>query len=122
MRAMPVVSVCPVRQLGSPLLWSVVGLGVSPFAQGSLDEAFSLAVGPRRIGPGEDVSEAEAAAGGAEASGSVARAVVGHDPFDGDAEACVVGDGELEKVTAQVWRSVFMTLVKAMREASSMAT
>jgi hypothetical protein len=43
------------------------------------------------------VLEAQATAGVAEAAGSIAGAVVGHDALDGDAEACVVGDGDLEE-------------------------
>ena len=68
-----------------------------PFAQGGLDEALGLAVRTRRVGPGVDELEAEPAAEVAEASGAVARAVVGHDAFDGDAEAGVVGDGGPEE-------------------------
>ena len=49
------------------------------------------------IGSSEDVLEAKAPAGVAEAAGSIAGAVVGHDALDGNAEACVVDDGSLEE-------------------------
>ena len=62
-------------------------------------------------------------AGVAEGAGFVAGAVVGHDALDGDAEACVVGDGGLEEGHgASSLRSVFMISLKATREASSMQT
>jgi hypothetical protein len=43
------------------------------------------------------VLEAEPPAGVSEGEGFVARAVVGHDALDGDAETGVVGDGGLEE-------------------------
>ena len=55
-----------------------------PFAQGGLDEALGLAVGPRRVPFGADVLEAEIAEGVAKGEGLVARAVVvTADRFDG---------------------------------------
>src|SRR3981189_1987959 len=41
--------------------------------------------------------EAQLAASPGEGLGSVARAIVGHDPLDGDAEALVVDDGSPEE-------------------------
>src|SRR5260370_33042615 len=41
--------------------------------------------------------EAAPPAGPGELAGSVAGAVVGHDPLDDDAQRCVVGDGGLEE-------------------------
>ena len=43
------------------------------------------------------MAQAEPLAGSSEGEGFVAGAVVGHDALDGDAEACIVGDGGLEK-------------------------
>ena len=78
----------------------MISSGISPFAQGGLDEAFGLAVGFGGIGLGCDVFEAELFAGGGEGMRGIARPIIGHDPFDGDAEASVgveggfqVGDG-----------------------------
>lgn len=62
-----------------------------------MDKAFGLAIGLRSIGLGADVLETEALAGFAEGDGFVARTVVGHDPLDLDAQACVVGDRGLEE-------------------------
>lgn len=72
-------------------------MGVGPFAQGFLDEAFSLAVGLRRVGLGADVLQAMVGAGVAELMGLVAGAVVGHDAADGHAEAGVVGERRLQE-------------------------
>src|SRR5260370_15786722 len=41
--------------------------------------------------------EAQPPAGPGELAGSVAGAVVGHDPLDDDAQRCVAGDGGLEE-------------------------
>src|ERR1700692_4097164 len=75
----------------------MIGLSVSPFAQTGLDEALGLAVGFWSVGLGADVFEAEPLAELAEGEGLVAGAVVGHDAFDLDAEAVVVGEGGLEE-------------------------
>lgn len=68
MRAMPIVAVQPDRQLGGAAPRVGIGLGVGPFPERGLDEAFRLAVGFGRIGPGPDMLEAEFAAGPAEGS------------------------------------------------------
>ena len=74
-----------------------IGFGIGPFTQGGLDEAFGLSVGAWCIGFGADVLDGEVFAGIAPGEGFVAGAVVGHDAFDGDAEALVVSDGGLEE-------------------------
>jgi hypothetical protein len=43
------------------------------------------------------VLEAELLAGLAEGSREIARAVIGHDALDLDAEACVIGDGRFKE-------------------------
>ena len=48
--------------------------------------------GSGRIGFSSDVFEAELFAGGGEGVRAIARPVISHDPFDGDAEASVVGE------------------------------
>ena len=63
---MPVVAMEPVEQLGGSLIRVVVGASVGPFAQRGLNEALGLAVGLRRVGLGEDLTETEAFAGGPE--------------------------------------------------------
>ena len=70
----------------------MISSGIGPFAQGGLDEAFGLAMGSGGIGLCSDVFEAELFAGGGEGVRGIARPVIGHDPFDGDAEASVAGE------------------------------
>lgn len=75
---MPVVSVESERQPGGATIGALVFLGIGPFAQGGLDEAFGLAVGLWRAGSCADVPEVESLAGVAEGEGFVAGAVVGN--------------------------------------------
>src|ERR1700676_3540947 len=70
---------------------------VGPLAQGSLNEAFRLAVGARSVGTGEAVLNAELEAGGAELSGAIAGAVVGEQAANGDAVLGVKGDGGVQE-------------------------
>ena len=74
-----------------------VGLGVSPLAQGSLDEALGLAISLRRVGFGADVFEAKPVAELAESKGLITGAIVGHDALDLDAETFVVGESSLKE-------------------------
>jgi len=60
MRAVPIVTVQPVRQVLGAFSRMPVGTGVGPFAQRRLDEALGLAVGLRPIGFGEQMSQARA--------------------------------------------------------------
>ena len=72
MRAVPIVEVCPDRQVGCALVRGLVGARIGPFAQGGLDEPFRLAVGLWRVRSGADVAQAEFGAGGLEGAGFVA--------------------------------------------------
>ena len=74
-----------------------IGSGVGPFAQGGLDEALGLAVGPGRVGPGAQMPEAGVGAGVAEIVRAVGRAVVGHDALDGDAVAAEPAERAVEE-------------------------
>jgi hypothetical protein len=94
---MPVVSMQPEGQLLGTSLRGGIGLGVSPFPEGGLDEPLGLAVGLRGVRFGANVLEPAIAAGVAKVERPIARAVVGHDPGDSDAEALVVGQGCLEE-------------------------
>jgi NAD(P)-dependent dehydrogenase (short-subunit alcohol dehydrogenase family) len=58
-----------------------------------LDEALSLAVGARSVGPGEDVLESKLTTGGRKNLGAEAGAIVGHDLLELHAEALVMGGG-----------------------------
>src|SRR5512134_835663 len=75
MRPVDVVEMGPARQSIGAVLRGGEGSGIGAFAQDGLDEAFGLAVGARRIGPGSQVFEPGIAAGGLEVStdGSSAR-------------------------------------------------
>ena len=66
--------------------------------------------------------QAQPLARSSEGEGFVAGAVVGHDALDLDAEARVVGNRSFEEGDGAACRSFFITLLKAMREASSMQT
>jgi hypothetical protein len=60
-------------------------------SEGRLDEPLSLAVGLRAIGPGKALLDAQLLASLVERLGSEHRSVVGQQPFDGHAQAVVVG-------------------------------
>lgn len=78
-----------VVQPGGELLVAFFGVGVvadvSPLAKGSLDEAFSFAVGAGSVGTGEAMADAEFLANGAKAMGAIAGSVVGKQAANGDA-------------------------------------
>jgi hypothetical protein len=57
-----------------------------------LDESFCLAIRSRPIRPREDVLDPDALNDSGVKLGSVAGAVVGHDPLHGDAPSCEPGD------------------------------
>jgi hypothetical protein len=90
----------PSGQVGGAAVGGAVGQGVGPFAQECLDEAFGLAVGPRRIVPGPQVADVEQAAGLGEQPRDVARAVVAHHPLDADAPFSEPAQGTHEKAGA----------------------
>src|SRR5438445_9360481 len=81
-----------------------IGTVVGPAAQEGLDKTFSFSVGAGSVGSGAQVAQAESSAGGGEAAGDVARAVVGHDAGDFDAVAGVPGD-EASKEGGSGWGS-----------------
>src|SRR5271167_4246391 len=83
--SMPVVLVNPRSQMAKAFGGVLVETGVSPLANGSLDEAFGLAIGAGRIDASAGVSELKIAAGLGEEKRAEAGAVVGHDAPDLDA-------------------------------------
>jgi len=97
MGAVEVVVVQPWVELLVALKRGLVGAGVSPFAQGGLDEALGLSVGARSIGAGEAVFDMLAVEQQAESSVSVAAPVVGEHAADGDGVASVIGPGHEKK-------------------------
>jgi hypothetical protein len=71
----------------------VVGISISPLAQGGLDEAFGLAVSAGRVGASALVTKAMLLTEAAEDEGLIAGAIIGEHLADGDAEAAVIGQG-----------------------------
>ncbi len=74
-----------------------VGVSVSPFAEGGLDEALGLAIGLWGVGSCEAVLEAEGGDGVAHGVGAVAGAIVGVDALGGDAVPGKEGEGGVEE-------------------------
>src|SRR5208283_2319326 len=72
-------------------------MGVGPFSESGLDETLCLAVGFWGVGFGANVPDTELLARPGEGTGFVARAVVGHNALDLDAQALIVGDGSPEE-------------------------
>src|SRR5512134_767092 len=69
----PVVVMEPEGQRAAPLVGVAVQARIGPLEQGGLDEALDLAVGPRGIGPGEEMAQAEPLTGRAEAARAISR-------------------------------------------------
>jgi CheY-like chemotaxis protein len=94
---MPVVAVKPSGQMRGAVGGTGKDRAIGPLAQGGLDEALGLAVGPGGVGAGADMLEAEFAAGLGEGAGIEAGTVVGHDAPEPDAEVPVVGHRPAQK-------------------------
>src|SRR5688572_5995176 len=106
MRSLLIVEAKPERQDASSFRAAGVGAGIGPFAQQRLDEALSLAVGTRPIGPGALVVHARAHARLAEAMRAVAGAIVGEQCLDRDASGCKPGAGPTHETGAATPRLV----------------
>ena len=74
-----------------------VGVGVSPFAEGGLDEALGLALGFWSVGSSAALFKAEAEDGGAPGVGAVAGAVVGVEALGVNAVFGKEGQGGVEE-------------------------
>src|SRR3954463_8885806 len=92
MRSMPVVVVSPVIQGLGSLTRSLIDEAVSPLPESRLNEALTLAIGLRPVGPREAVLDVQLPAGGGKVAGTERRAVVGQQALDGDAQGLVIGD------------------------------
>src|SRR5258708_23023613 len=79
----------PTGKLVGTMSRGIEARGVSPLAQGRLDEALGLAVGFGRIGAGSDMFNPELATGLGKGQGGEAGTVVGHDALKAYAEALV---------------------------------
>jgi len=75
------------------MLGVLVGAGVSPLAQGRLDEPLGLAVGLRPIRPGEAVLDAQLSTDGGKGMATKGRTVIGQQPLDADPQPRVIGHG-----------------------------
>ena len=90
---MPVIHVAPSWQGLSALVRCGVAAGIGPFAQGSLDEALSLAISPGRIGPCADMFQARVTASSGKGFRDIAAAITGHDTGHFHTGPLVPGDG-----------------------------
>ena len=90
---MPVVLVDPGGEMAQAVGGVLIETSVSPFADGGLDETFRLAIGAGSVDASANVAKDKVAAGLSEQDGAEARAIVGHDAADADAELSEVGDG-----------------------------
>jgi hypothetical protein len=97
-RSSVIVELQPWFERSCPMLAGAVHRGVAPFAQHRLDEPFSFAVGPRPVGTREQVLDAESFDCAGVEFGSVVRAVVGHDPFDGHTPSREPGDRAFQEL------------------------
>ena len=70
-----------------------VAAGIGPFAQGGLDEALSLAIGPGHIGPCADMLQAWVTASSGKGFRDIAAAITGHDTGHFHTGPLVPGDG-----------------------------
>ena len=59
------------RKISSAMITGVIRAGVSPLTSDGLNEAFSLAIGLRAIGSGEEMTQPELLAGGSKELGAV---------------------------------------------------
>src|SRR5258708_40338748 len=100
-RAMPVVLMDPGSEMAESLGGVLISTSVSPLADGGLDETLGLAVGARGVDASADVAELKIAASVSEAMRVEARAIVGHNAADADAELGEVGDGLAQESTGR---------------------
>ena len=98
MGAMEVIVMEVVRKEGRAVVAGVIGTGVGPLAGDGLDEAFGFAISLRPVGFGEEMLEAELAAGSSEGFGTISGAAIGEDLLDDDAMSGVEGEGLVEGV------------------------
>lgn len=77
MRAVPVVVVKPGKKMFLTLLRVLIQAGISPFAQGGLNEAFGFAIGARGIGTSEVMTQTKFNHNSVKSVGTVTVTVVG---------------------------------------------
>jgi hypothetical protein len=94
---MPVMVVEEDWEASGALSGMSVGVSVSPFAEGGLNEAFGFAVGLWRVGSGEAVFEAEGGDGGAHEVRAIAGTVVGVEALGLDGVLAEEGERGVEE-------------------------
>jgi hypothetical protein len=78
-----------VRQIGGALVTGAIRASIGPFASESLDEALGLAVGLGAIRLGEEMRQAEGAAGAGEVLGAIRRPPIGEQRADLNAVSAI---------------------------------
>src|SRR5579872_5391759 len=94
---MPVVVVEEGEEASGTLIGVRVSMSVGPFAEGGLDEAFSLAVGFWGVGAGEALLETESRGGSAHEMGAISGAVIGVEALGVDAMSGEESESVVEK-------------------------
>src|SRR4030095_11571664 len=90
------------RQMSSAHGGVLIRTGISPFAQGSLDKAFGLAIGARSVRAGEEMAESRRAASLSPPVAALTGANVGHDAFDLEAQGAEVSQGGMKELDGAV--------------------
>ena len=96
-RSMPVVLMDPRSQVAKAFRGVLVKTSIGPLANGSLNEAFGLAVGAWSVDASAGMSELDIGTGLGKQSGTETGSVVGHDAPDSNAEEGEVGRRLTEK-------------------------
>ena len=94
---MPIVVVDEAREEVGAQRGVLVGFGIGPLPEGSLDEALGFAVGLRAVRASADVSDAKGTEIGGKEFGLIAGAVVAHEALSFNAQRGKVGQGSLEE-------------------------
>jgi hypothetical protein len=85
-----------VWKVSGAMVTGAIGTSIGPFAGEGLDEALGLAIGLRAIGLGEEMREAEGAAGAGEVFRAIGGSAIGEQRADFDAVSGVELEGLLE--------------------------
>src|SRR5215470_10006871 len=97
MWTMPVVVMEPRRESQGALPGIVVSPSISPLPQSGLNESFCFAIGTRSERSSEEVADVVVLAEAAEELGFIARAVVGEEAANANAETGEEGKGSMQK-------------------------
>lgn len=95
----PVVLVEPNGEVFAELIGGFVGVRIGPVAKRGLNEAFRLAIGPGRVGPGPAMRQAETATQPLEGARALVGAIVGENALETNVEAGVTVYGPEQRST-----------------------